>query len=48
MNRDLEYFEKKVRDLQIENEVLRDQLVNSSRDYRSVLPQTIMGSFGAI
>ena len=38
MNRDIEYYEKKVRDLQIENEVLREQLINNSRSYRSVAP----------
>ena len=38
MNRDIDFYEKKVRDLQIENEVLREQLANSSKNYGSIAP----------
>lgn len=42
MNRDVDYYERKMRDLQIENEVLRDQLTNSSRHYSQVTPDAII------
>ena len=42
MNRDIEYYEQKVRDLQIENEVLREQLANNSRTAHYVAPETIV------
>ena len=44
MSRELDYYEKKVRDLQIENDVLRGQLLSSSKSYRSVAPETIFGT----
>lgn len=44
MSRDLEYYEKKMRDLQIENLVLKDQLSNSSRNYGQATPEAMIGS----
>lgn len=44
MNKDLEYYERKMRDLQVENQVLRGQLSNSSRTYNQVTPETIICS----
>lgn len=42
--KDLSYYEQKVRDLQLENQVLRGQLVNSSRTHQPVPHQTIIGT----
>jgi hypothetical protein len=42
MSRDLEYYERKVRELQVENEQLKGQLNSSARQAPS--PQTFIGT----
>lgn len=45
MNKDYEYYERKVRDLVVENSVLRDQLANSSRLHNTTNPKVLLGNY---
>jgi hypothetical protein len=44
MNKEYDYYERKVRDLMVENSVLREQLANSSRNHSSIHPQALLGT----